>query len=198
MTPGRLRQHLALGATLVGVAALIAWTSGAFDAGRKAMPGASGQQGSFFQIRATPSEIAELSFEDAAGQRRTLADFRGRYVLLNIWATWCAPCREEMPALDRLQASLGGADFEVVALSLDQQGRALAPRFFSEMGIKALKVYVDSSAQAASKLGAVGVPTTLLVDREGREIARRAGPAKWDAPEVLDELRSRIHESAKR
>ncbi len=97
-----------------------------------------------------------------------------------------------MPALDRLQARLGGHDFEVVALSIDQQGPQAVRKFFDEMGIKALRLYIDPSAQAAFKLGVVGVPSTLLIDRGGREIGRHAGPAKWDAPEIVQDLERRI------
>jgi len=141
---------------------------------------------------AAAKEIPELQFEDGAGRAHTLADFKGKLVLLNLWATWCAPCREEMPALDRLQAELGGPRFEVVALSVDQQGAPLARKFFADVGVKSLALYVDRSAQATFKLSAVGLPSTLLVDPSGREIGRHVGPAKWDAPEVIESLRRRI------
>ena len=141
---------------------------------------------------AAAKEIPELQFEDGAGRAHTLADFKGKLVLLNLWATWCAPCREEMPALDRLQAELGGPRFEVVALSVDQQGPQIARKFFAEVGVKSLALYIDRSAQATFKLGAVGLPSTLLVDPSGREIARHVVPAKWDSPEVVASLRRRI------
>lgn len=99
-----------------------------------------------------------------------------------------------MPALDRLQAKLGGADFEVVALSVDQQGPEAVRKFFEEIGIKQLERYIDPSAQTAFKLAAVGLPVTLLVDRRGREIGRHVGPAKWDAPEIVEDLQRRIAE----
>lgn len=143
----------------------------------------------------TPKPLPELRFQDSAGRARTLADFRGRVVLLNIWATWCPPCREEMPALDRLQATLGGPDFEVVALSVDHQGAEAVRKFFEETGITALERYIDPSAQAAFKLGAVGLPATLLVDREGREIGRHVGPAQWDSPEIVKVLQRKIAEN---
>jgi thiol-disulfide isomerase/thioredoxin len=106
-------------------------------------------------------------------------------VLLNVWATWCPPCREEMPSLDRLQKSLGGPGFEVVALSIDAGGAPVVERFYKEIGIASLAIYVDSSMRAASQLAALGVPTTLLIDREGRELGRHAGPAQWDSAEAL-------------
>ena len=134
-------------------------------------------------------EVPALEFQDGAGRARSLAEFRGRVVLLNIWATWCAPCREEMPALDRLQAKLGGPEFEVVALSIDRQGTEVVRKFFADVGVKSLGIYIDPSAQSMSRLGVVGLPTTLLIDREGREIGRRAGPAKWDAAQSIEDLR---------
>jgi len=141
---------------------------------------------------AKPKPVPELQFQDGAGRARSLADFRGKVVLLNVWATWCTPCREEMPALDRLQAKLGGPDFEVVALSVDQQGAQVVRRFFDEVGVKALQLYVDPSAQAAFKLATVGLPTTVMVDRAGREVGRRVGPAEWDSPKIVEELRGMI------
>jgi thiol-disulfide isomerase/thioredoxin len=128
--------------------------------------------------------VPALSFEDATGAAVSLADFRGRAVLLNIWATWCGPCRKEMPALDRLQTSLGGADFVVVALSIDRGGLGAVQPFFDEIGIAELAVYLDESAAAMSALGITGVPTTLLIGRDGGEIRRWAGPAEWDSPEM--------------
>ena len=145
-----------------------------------------------FARAANPKAIPELRFVDGAGRALSLADFRGKVVVLNIWATWCAPCREEMPALDRLQAQLGGERFQVVALSVDQQGVPIARKFFSEVGIKTLPLYVDPSAKAAFTLDAAGLPATLLVDRAGREIGRHLGAVKWDSPEVLARLRRAI------
>ncbi len=151
-----------------------------------------------FARASMPRQLPELRFTDAAGNALSMKDFRGRMVLLNIWATWCAPCREEMPALDRLQAQLGGSEFEVLALSVDQQGAEPVQKFFSEVGIKTLERHIDPTAQAAFKLGVVGLPATLLVDRQGREIGRHVGPAKWDAPEVVADLRRRLEEGRKK
>lgn len=145
-----------------------------------------------FARATSPKDIAPLQFEDDKGRGHTLADFQGKLVLLNLWATWCAPCREEMPALDRLQTELGGPRFEVVALSIDQQGADGARKFLAQAGVKSLALYVDRSAQASFKLGVLGLPSTLLVDPRGREISRHIGPAKWDSPEVIGDLRRRI------
>jgi thiol-disulfide isomerase/thioredoxin len=139
-----------------------------------------------------PKSLPELGFQDAAQQRRTLADFRGKVVLLNVWATWCPPCREEMPSLDRLQQALGGADFEVVALSIDREGMAAVRRFYVEMGIRTLAPYVDPTMQAANTVRVIGLPTTLLLDRQGSERWRKTGPEKWDSPEIVEALRARM------
>lgn len=129
--------------------------------------------------------VPELEILDGRGRELTLVSFKGQTLLLNIWATWCVPCREEMPALDRLQAKLGGHDFRVVALSIDRGGLPVVKDFYEELGLQALGIYVDPSGNAASKVGAVGIPTTLLVDRNGREVARAVGPAEWDSSEVV-------------
>jgi len=145
-----------------------------------------------FGRAASPKAIPELRFVDATGRPQTLADFRGKVVLLNVWATWCEPCREEMPALDRLEAKLGGERFHVVALSVDQQGLAIARKFYAEAGIKALPLYIDPTAKAAFTLDAAGLPASLLIDRHGREIGRHLGAVKWDDPQVLERLRRAI------
>ena len=125
----------------------------------------------------------------------TLADFRGRFVLLNVWATWCLPCRKEMPALDHLQAVLGGPGFEVVALSIDRGGSSVVQKFYQELGIKALGIYLDASDATTSDLKVPGIPTTLLVDREGRETGRKIGPATWDSSEAIETIRGYIEPS---
>src|SRR5437762_9285704 len=117
-----------------------------------------------FVLHDTPKALPEISFADDAGRPHTLADFKGRVVLLNIWATWCAPCRKEMPTLDRLQAALGGPGFEVVALLVDHDGSDSVRTFYDEIQIPSLAVYVDPSADAMQKLSIVGVPTTMLID----------------------------------
>src|SRR5690606_35859467 len=130
-----------------------------------------------------PRELPLISFQDATGQTVTLADFQGRVILLNLWATWCPPCREEMPSLDRLNAKLGSPSFEVVALSLDRDPDLLKP-FYQDFGIRMLRHYVDPTTKVSDTLRAPGVPTTLLMAREGRVIGRAMGPAAWDGPQV--------------
>ena len=142
-----------------------------------------------FTLHEAPRPLPELRFEDAEGRALSLADFRGKVVLLNIWATWCGPCRREMPTLDRLQAQLGGPEFEVVALSIDRAGLEVVREFYDEIGIERLAMYIDSSGEAARDLGVLGLPTTLLVDRNGRELGRLIGPAEWDTPAMVAFIR---------
>lgn len=138
-----------------------------------------------FVAHEQPKPVPAIAFADGEGRARSLADFRGKVVLLNIWATWCSPCRREMPALDRLQAALGGIGFEVVALSIDRSGIEAVRKFYAEVGVRNLALYIDSSGKAPRELGAIGVPATLLIDREGREIGRLMGPAEWDEPGIV-------------
>ena len=122
----------------------------------------------------------------------TLRQFRGRVVLFNVWATWCPTCRRELPTLDRLQKKLGGKGFEVVALSIDRDGaEAIAP-FFRDVGIKNLLIYFERRGSVLGKYVIVGLPTTLVIDREGREIGRATGAADWDTPEIAGVLRNII------
>jgi thiol-disulfide isomerase/thioredoxin len=139
-----------------------------------------------------PQPVPELQFADADGQSHTLAEFHGKVLLLNIWATWCLPCRKEMPTLDRLQAVLGGADFEVVALSVDRRGAESVKKFYADNGVEHLTIRVDASGQAGFTLASYGLPMTLVLDRQGQEIGRLVGPAEWDAPDMVEFLKSVI------
>ena len=137
-------------------------------------------------LRDKPKPVQAFQFADGEGKSRGLSDSRGKSVLLNIWATWCVPCRKEMPALDHLQAALGGPNFQVVPLSVDRGGADVVRNFFAEIGIKKLEIYLDVSGVATRKLSVVGLPTTLIIDREGREIGRLIGPAEWDEPANIE------------
>src|SRR5216683_5755542 len=148
-----------------------------------------------FVLHDAPKPVATVAFDDAEGHSRTLADFKGKVVLLNLWATWCVPCRKEMPALDRLQGALGAPDFEVVALSIDRGGMDVVRKFFAEIGIHNLAMYVDSAGKAMRALNAVGLPLTLLVGRDSVEIGRLIGPAEWDSAEAIAFVRSIISKS---
>ena len=145
-----------------------------------------------FVMSEAPKPVPELNFTDGESHARTLADFKGKVILLNIWATWCVPCRKEMPTLDRLQAALGGTDFEVVPLSIDRKGMEVVNKFYDEIGIQHLSRFVDSGNEAFQKLAIVGVPTTLLIDRQGRELGRLIGPSEWDSPDMIAFLKDTI------
>jgi thiol-disulfide isomerase/thioredoxin len=137
-----------------------------------------------FVFRKAPEDLPEVKFLDAAGKERTLADWRGKVVLLNLWATWCVPCRKEMPALDRLQREMGSDQFQVVAVSVDRTGLTGAKKFLAETGAEALALYADPTVRMATTLRAAGLPATLLLDRQGREIGRLLGPAEWDGEDA--------------
>ena len=131
----------------------------------------------------TPFRVPPLAFKDAEGHDRTLADWHGRTVLVNLWATWCVPCRREMPALDALQAKLGSAKFQVVAVNIDTRDPEKPLAFLKQVGITHLAYFTDESAEVFEDLKtagkAFGMPTTLIVDPEGCEIGDMAGPAEW-------------------
>ena len=145
-----------------------------------------------FLARPKPLDLGEVSFVDGEGAAKSLSDWRGKMVLLNIWATWCVPCREEMATLDRLQAELGGKDFQVVAVNIDRGGGDKPKSFLAETGATHLSLYTDPTAKLFGKLKAVGMPTTLLIDRDGHEIGRLVGPADWDSPEALVLIKAAI------
>jgi thiol-disulfide isomerase/thioredoxin len=141
-----------------------------------------------FDVHPVPRDLGPLRFSDARGAPQSLAAFRGRVVLLNVWATWCPPCREEMPTLDRLQDGLGGSNFEVVAVSIDTEGLPVVQTFFRQIGIKHLHPYLDTFMEVGA-LGAMGIPLTLLIDRDGCEAGRKVGPATWDDPTLVQTIR---------
>jgi thiol-disulfide isomerase/thioredoxin len=139
-----------------------------------------------------PRALPALQFTDAEGRTLSLGDFRGQPIVLNMWATWCIPCRREMPALDRLQAAFGKSELLIVPLSIGRAGAPVIKQFYHQLGIKALGIYLDQSGKASGKLHAVGLPTTLLIDRDGREVARKIGPVEWDSPEIVAALGQRF------
>jgi thiol-disulfide isomerase/thioredoxin len=133
--------------------------------------------------------LPALAFKDASGAEKTLPAWRGRTVLLNLWATWCVPCRKEMPALDALQGKLGGPDFEVVAINIDTRDPEKPKAWLKEVGVVKLAYYADNTSKVFQDLReigkAFGMPTTLLVDRAGCELASLAGPAEWASEDAL-------------
>ena len=148
-------------------------------------------------VAQTPFRVPGLAFKDAEGHDRKLADWRGRTVLLNLWATWCVPCRREMPALDALQALRGGADFDVVAVNIDTRDPQKPLAFLKDVGIPHLAYYSDDSAKVFEDLKeagkAFGMPTTVIVDPSGCEIGTMAGPAEWASDDGVKLVSAAIH-----
>lgn len=164
-------------------------------------PQARGEVAAFLPAKA-PASFADLAFLDAAGERRTLADLGGRLLLVNLWATWCAPCRKEMPALDQLQAELGGDAFEVVTISVDQGSDAKPKAFLNEIGVSHLAFRSDPSMKifhdVRARGRAPGLPTTLLLDGRGCEIGALLGPAEWASPDAKALISAAIAEERRR
>ena len=137
-----------------------------------------------FELHGQPQPMPEISFQDATGNTVTLGDFAGQVVLINIWATWCAPCVHELPTLDQLQADMGGSGLTVAAVSIDLEGIPVIGPFYESHGIGALDAYADPNANVLRDLQVIGLPTTILFDRQGREVGRLAGDADWFSPEA--------------
>lgn len=176
---------IAAGALLViGVAAVWTLVDSFNDSGRarQVPPPAFRGQMQDFQAHGVPARAPKITFENRDGQIVNLVEFEGRVVLLNFWATWCAPCVEELPALDRLQARLGGRDLSVIALSVDRQGASIVGPFLAKLGVRALEMYVDAQGESLKAFQPRGLPTTVLIGRDGRELGRLEGAAAWDSP----------------
>lgn len=150
-----------------------------------------------FIVNAARPPAAQFPFKDAQGNDRTLADWKGKVALVNLWATWCAPCRKEMPQLAELQKRFGGEDgagFEVVAVSVDRKGFEASSQFLKSVGADALALYLDQPGVSLGATRSPGLPTTLLLDRQGREIGRLLGPADWIAPEAVKLIEAALSE----
>ena len=158
----------------------------AVNAAAKLMPLVHGEVAAL-TVAQKPFQVPDVTFKDASGHDRKLDDWHGRTVLLNLWATWCVPCRTEMPALDALQGDLGGPNFEVVAVNIDTRNPEKPLKFLKDVGITHLAYYSDDSAHVYEDLKtagkAFGMPTTVLVDQVGCEIGNMAGPADWSSPD---------------
>ena len=144
----------------------------------------------------TPQPLPPLTFQTMDGRETTLADFAGKVVVLNLWATWCAPCREEMPGLDRLQARFADRDVVVLALSVDRAGPERVQQFLDEISVRRLAVYRDPKAAATRALKVPGLSATLLIDRQGREVGRVLGIAEWDGPAAVAVVEKLLAEPA--
>jgi thiol-disulfide isomerase/thioredoxin len=160
----------------------------AVDLAQKLKPLAHGELAAL-TMASKPLRVPDLAFDDASGKSRKLSEFRGRTVLLNLWATWCVPCRREMPALDQLQAKLGGPEFEVVAVNIDTRDPEKPKAFLKDGGLTKLSYFYDNSAKVFQDLKAagraLGMPTSVLVDSSGCEIATIAGPAEWASDDAV-------------
>jgi thiol-disulfide isomerase/thioredoxin len=161
---------------------------GAVELARKIAPLAHGEVAALTMATA-PLRLPDLAFEDADGKPRKLSDWRGRTVLVNLWATWCVPCRKEMPALEGLQARLGGPNFEVVAINIDTRDPEKPKNFLKDAHLTRLGYFSDDKAKVFQDLKAIGralgMPTSVLVDGQGCEIATIAGPADWDSDDAI-------------
>ncbi len=160
----------------------------AVDLSRRLTPLVHGEVAALTMATA-PLRLPDLAFEDRDGRPRKLSDWRGRTVLVNLWATWCVPCRREMPALDRLQARLGSKNFEVVAINIDTRDSEKPRNFLKEANLTRLDYFSDQKAKVFQDLKAVGralgMPTSVLVDAQGCEVGTIAGPAEWDSDDAV-------------
>ena len=171
----------------------------AIDLAQKLAPLAHGEIAALTMATA-PLRLPDLTFEDADGKPRKLSDWRGRIVLVNLWATWCVPCRKEMPALESLQTRLGGPDFEVVAVNIDTRDPEKPRNFLKEANLTRLSYFTDQKAKVFQDLKAIGralgMPTSVLVDGEGCEIATLAGPAEWSSDDAIRLIRAAVNPAA--
>jgi thiol-disulfide isomerase/thioredoxin len=170
----------------------------AVELARKVAPFARGDVAAV-NIAKSPLKVPDLAFQDASGKPLSLASFRGRTVLLNLWATWCVPCRKEMPTLDALESELGGRNFQVVAVNIDTRDLAKPKAFLKDIGVQKLAYYSDPSAKAFQDLKAIGrafgMPTTILVDPRGCEIGTIAGPAEWASKDAVHLIEAALDKS---
>jgi thiol-disulfide isomerase/thioredoxin len=145
-------------------------------------------------IHAARRDIEPFTFANDKGGAVDLSNWKGRVVLLNLWATWCSPCKKEMPDLAKLQTALGSKDFEVVALSVDRKGLEASKAFLTEIGAGNLAAYVEPEGKSLAALQALGLPATVLIDRTGQEAGRILGPADWASPEALELVKALLNE----
>jgi thiol-disulfide isomerase/thioredoxin len=170
----------------------------AVELAKKVAPFARGEVAAV-NVAKGPLKVPDLAFTNAAGKPTSLASFHGRTVLLNLWATWCVPCRKEMPTLDALEGELGGKDFQVVAVNIDTRDPDKPKRFLKAIGVQKLAYYADPTAKAFQDLKAIGrafgMPTTMLIDRQGCEIGTIAGPADWASPDAIKLIKAALGKS---
>jgi len=205
------RIPIAIGAVLVGAAIGFAGVygfgglkrggsgdsacAGAVDLAKKIGPLAHGEVAAL-TMATSPLRLPDLAFEDADGKPRKLSEWRGKTVLVNLWATWCVPCRKEMPALDSLQTKLGGKDFEVVAINIDTRDPEKPKNFLKEANLTKLGYFTDTKAKVFQDLKnigkALGMPTSILVDAQGCELGTIAGPAEWASDDAIALIKAAV------
>ncbi len=189
----RFKSLIAL--TLYGAAALVATPAPAADLSPAQITALKEARTGDMRKRVfhkEPRPRLEREFQTANGAAKTVEDFEGKVVVLNFWATWCPPCRKEMPYLDALQAEMGGDDFQVLALAMDRASVDKIKDFYQSIGSENLKIYREPTLRIGTEAGVLGMPITIILDRQGREIARLQGEAKWDAPEAKALIRQVI------
>ena len=173
--------------------------AGAVNLAQKIAPLAHGEVAALTMATA-PLRLPDLAFEDADGKPKKLSDWRGKTVLVNLWATWCVPCRREMPALDSLQTKLGGKDFEVVAINIDTRDAEKPKNFLKDANLTGLSYFSDQKAKVFQDLKnigkALGMPTSVLVDGQGCEIANIAGPAEWASDDAIKLIKAALQPAA--
>jgi len=171
----------------------------AVDTAKRIAPLAHGEVAALTMATA-PLKLPDLTFEDADGKPRKLSDWRGKTVLVNLWATWCVPCRREMPALEGLQTKLQGPDFEVVAINIDTRDPEKSRHFLKEANLTRLGFFNDQKAKVFQDLKAIGralgMPTSVLVDGQGCEIATIAGPAEWSSDDAIKLIQAAVKPKA--
>jgi len=171
----------------------------AVDTAQRIAPLAHGEVAAL-TMATTPLQLPDLAFEDADGKPKKLSDWRGKTVLVNLWATWCVPCRKVMPALDGLQARLSGPNFEVVAINIDTRDPEKPKNFLKDAKLTQLGYFSDKNAKAFQDLKAIGralgMPTSVLVDSHGCEIATIAGPAEWDSDDAVKLIKAAVSPTA--
>jgi thiol-disulfide isomerase/thioredoxin len=169
--------------------------AGAVDLARKIGPLALGEVAAL-TIATSPLRLPDLAFEDADGRPRKLSEWRGKTVLVNLWATWCVPCRNEMPALESLQTKLGGKDFEVIAINIDTRDPEKPKNFLKEANLTKLAYFTDTKAKVFQDLKnigkALGMPTSVLIDGQGCEIGTIAGPAEWASDDAIALIKAAV------
>ena len=144
---------------------------------------------STFDLSPSPNPAPDISFSDLSGNTLGLEDFRGQVLVVNYWATWCAPCLRELPSLERMQAAVDHPEFRLLAISIDREGVEKVAPFLDENDFGGLPAYLDPSGQSAIDLEVFGMPTTIVFDRQGREIGRYTGATEWDEPEAVALIR---------